>query len=75
MINIVKLPGVDRRKHTITDVIEEFGPWRVLIAALREIVRRGKSRAVIRSSALSSHLRKDVGLPPEPMESHYWDLG
>lgn len=75
MIHVVKLPVVDRQKHLISDVIEEFGAWRVLAAAVRSLLRRKPGRSRLEASELSSHLRRDVGLPPVHVQPRYWDIG
>lgn len=75
MIDVVKRSAFDRRDLSISDVIEEFGAWKVLVVVLKEIFRFKWSRNVVEPSGMTTHLRRDVGMPPDPGDPQYWDLG
>ncbi len=58
-------------RSRIDAVILEHGAWRVLGAAALALVRRRRPRE---ATALTAHLRRDIGLPPEPPSRGYLDV-
>ena len=57
-------------REGIEDVIRRHGATAVLVAALRAILRGAKNRAPpAQADGLNAHLRRDVGLDPEPAVS------
>ncbi|SNR54130.1 hypothetical protein [Puniceibacterium sediminis] len=67
MMKLVQTPPVPPGPPPLQDVIDRFGAWRVLLAALaallwrRPVVPRPAAR---RAVPLSAHISRDIGLPP-----------
>ncbi len=70
------LLGRSKAPALIQSAIHEHGAKRVLWVALVALLRR-KSPTQPRppdAVALSSHLRRDIGLPPEPEAMDWWRM-
>ena len=53
-------------------LIARHGTWPILFAVLSAMVRRRPGRRRLTPDGLNSHLRRDVGLLPEPESRAYW---
>ena len=73
MIDVLKIPASARSEERIAALIEEFGAWRILGAALKALLSRWP-RPAIDLAHLPDHLRRDVGLPPEQGPPPSWTL-
>lgn len=65
-------------RHTLAELIDTHGTWTTLVALLRVLAERRQHRRTGRASArihgLTNHVRRDIGLPPEPAGSRYWEV-
>ena len=59
---------------SIERMIEEYGAWRVLRAALAALAMRRRRLALGDASPLNNHLRRDIGLPPAYRPQGFWDM-
>lgn len=66
-------PPVVSAAEAIDRLVAEHGSIRVLVAVARALVSRNRSRPR-NPGDLSDHLRRDVGLWPEPKSPRYWEL-
>jgi len=56
----------------LSAVIDHYGPWRVLGAALVALARPRPSRAGRHADRLGNHIRRDIGLPPITSPPAHW---
>lgn len=71
MSNVTQTP---LQESIIRDPIEalivEYGAWRVLFKTVRALLSRVRPPpSPKQESVLSEHIRRDIGLPPEPPSS------
>ncbi len=69
----LRLNDTEGRRALIDDAIAQNGAMRVLIAAIRAVFRdrRGRRARPPDAHSLNAHMRRDIGLYPEP-ESVDW---
>lgn len=59
---------------TIESLIARHGAWRILTTVLAALVRRRKKLPDLWEAGISDHLRRDIGLWPEPKSPRHWDV-
>ena len=58
----------------IEQLVTQHGAWPTLVATVA-LVARGTPRTTrVQWGSLSHHMRRDIGLPPEPAARPYWTL-
>lgn len=61
--------------ETVERLIERHGQQRMLLAVLRQILRRRDRRPQPLRGLMSDHIRRDLGLPPlEIYHRRYWEI-
>ena len=58
----------------IESLIARHGPWRILAAVMAALIRHRRKSPDLWGNQVSAHMRKDMGLPPEPKSPRHWDL-
>ena len=58
----------------IDSLIAEHGAWATLRTVLSAVLRPDRAQALRLSSEFNDHMRRDIGLDPEPLPQMYWDL-
>lgn len=80
-MNIHLKPGRIVPKDHVEYLIARYGWWQILRACLSLGLRRGRQRLRAKKAGprgkppVSAHLRRDIGLAPEPPQTpRYWEL-
>lgn len=79
-MNIIIRPGQSVPQDHIEWLIARYGWRRTALAILSHALHRKRlglrspPRAPLEKAPRSAHLRRDIGLPPEPPSTRYWDL-
>jgi hypothetical protein len=68
-MNLTSHPGKPVPGATLDEIIDRHGVWPVLKALVARSLRKGQPRTI--GQPLSNHLRRDIGLPPDPPDDRF----
>ena len=75
MIHVLHEAAAYDAASPIDRLIQRYGAWRVLGAAMGAIVfGRRRRPPPLHVNRLSDHMRRDIGLEPEVFSPRHWEL-
>ncbi|GAA6208731.1 hypothetical protein NBRC116601_20240 [Cognatishimia sp. WU-CL00825] len=64
-------PSLSDLNLEVSTLIAKFGRWKAFLAVVQHLLKpKGQPPDAV--NALNTHLRKDIGLPPEPPTRLRW---